>query len=59
MVKMADRISNLQPPPEGWSNEKTRKYRDEANQIVGSLGAASEYLRNRLKKKIAFYDSHC
>ena len=59
MVKMADRISNLQPPPKGWSNEKTRKYRDEANLIVGSLGDANEFLSNRLKEKIAFYDRHC
>jgi guanosine-3',5'-bis(diphosphate) 3'-pyrophosphohydrolase len=59
MVKMADRISNLQPPPKGWSDEKTGKYRDEANLIVGSLRDASEYLSNRLKKKITFYDSYC
>ena len=30
MVKLADRITNLQPPPPHWTPEKILKYRDEA-----------------------------
>jgi (p)ppGpp synthase/HD superfamily hydrolase len=33
MVKLADRIVNLQPPPSHWSAEKRSKYREEAIQI--------------------------
>ena len=59
MVKMADRISNLQPPPAHWSKEKINNYRNEAMIIYNELQNASEYLSNRLKKKIVFYDSYC
>lgn len=55
MVKMADRITNLQPPPSHWNNEKMKKYRNEANQIYNSLKDADEYLALRLKNKIEDY----
>ena len=57
MVKMADRITNLQPPPSHWNNEKIKKYRNEANQIYNSLKDADEYLALRLKNKIEVYES--
>ncbi len=37
MVKMADRIVNLQPPPESWSLEKRREYLAEAELILHEL----------------------
>lgn len=55
MVKMADRITNLQPPPSGWSKEKARQYREEAIVIHGALNAANETLSRRLLDKIEEY----
>ncbi len=55
MVKMADRITNLQPPPSHWSKGKIKKYRKEAIVILGELGSANSYLANRLQTKIVEY----
>ncbi|MDD2468697.1 MAG: HD domain-containing protein [Desulfobulbus sp.] len=55
MVKLADRITNLQPPPGDWDMEKIRQYRDEAVLIVETLGKASPYLAQRLHSKIDQY----
>jgi (p)ppGpp synthase/HD superfamily hydrolase len=55
MVKMADRIVNLQPPPFHWSKEKKQKYREEAVIIYEHLKEASEYLADRLLQKINQY----
>ena len=55
IVKLADRITNLQPPPGHWSPEKCRRYRDEASAIVTALGSASPYLQRRMHDKIAAY----
>jgi (p)ppGpp synthase/HD superfamily hydrolase len=55
MVKLADRISNLQPPPAYWSAEKTAIYRDEAEQIYAALAEASPSLAARLRTKITGY----
>ena len=54
-VKLADRITNLAPPPVGWSREKCRAYRDEAGEIVTALGEASSTLAARLRAKIEAY----
>ena len=54
-VKLADRITNLQPPPPKWSVEKRRFYCDEARVIHSELGAASPYLASRLQAKIGHY----
>ena len=59
IVKMADRISNLQPPPAHWDKEKRNKYKNEALLIYSELKDACEYLSNRLKEKIAFYERYC
>jgi (p)ppGpp synthase/HD superfamily hydrolase len=58
MVKLADRITNLQPPPEYWNNEKRKKYLAQARIIYDDLKGASEYLANRLKKKIQTYQTY-
>lgn len=55
MVKMADRITNLQPPPKHWKPEKISRYREEACQIHQALKDASPYLAGRLQEKIDRY----
>jgi len=55
MVKMADRITNLQPPPHYWTNEKITAYRDEAIMIYDALRSANTILAERLKAKIDNY----
>ena len=37
MVKMADRISNLGPPPKHWDKNKIKAYMEEARVIHGAL----------------------
>ena len=55
MVKLADRITNLQPPPSHWTKEKTVMYRLEAIEILEKLGPASRVLADRLGQKIKQY----
>ncbi len=57
MVKLADRITNLQPPPAHWTPDKITRYKAEALQIWETLGAASDFLASRLLGKINAYDS--
>lgn len=56
-VKMADRITNLQPPPTHWGEEKINSYRSEAQLILRSLNEADGHLARRLEAKIAAYPS--
>ena len=58
MVKLCDRITNLQPPPKHWNNEKIAKYQKEARFILEQLGEASQFLAERLKIKIDTYDQY-
>ena len=55
MVKLADRICNLQQPPHYWTSEKRVAYREEAKQILDALGTASPFLASRLRLKIEAY----
>jgi (p)ppGpp synthase/HD superfamily hydrolase len=55
MVKLADRITNLQNPPSHWNMEKIAAYHQEAKLILTSLRPANEFLSTRLEKKIAAY----
>ena len=55
VVKLADRITNLQKPPHYWSIEKINRYHDEAIQILEALGAASPYLQKRFQQKLDGY----
>ncbi|MEA5465922.1 HD domain-containing protein [Leptothoe sp. PORK10 BA2] len=55
MVKLADRISNLQPPPKHWDREKIVRYGSEAQVILTALGEANGWLSQRLAEKIAVY----
>ena len=56
---MADRITNLQPPPHYWTKEKINNYREEAQLILDTLGSANEYLAQRLADKIENYQQYC
>jgi len=55
VVKMADRITNLQEPPKYWSPEKIIYYKEEAQLIVEQLAGANQYVENRLRTKINQY----
>ena len=54
-VKLADRITNLQPPPPHWNKERKIRYRDEAGFILSELKDGNEYLVKRLEGKIEEY----
>lgn len=56
-VKLADRITNLAPPPAHWSPEKIAAYREEARVILAALGEAHRGLAMRLEQKIQLYPS--
>jgi len=58
MVKLCDRITNLQPPPERWHQNKIEAYRDEAVLILENLGESNQYLANRLQSKIDEYKQY-
>jgi (p)ppGpp synthase/HD superfamily hydrolase len=55
MVKLADRITNLQPLPKHWDKEKIKQYKEEANLIHNNLVEANQLLANRLQNKIIQY----
>jgi guanosine-3',5'-bis(diphosphate) 3'-pyrophosphohydrolase len=58
MVKMADRITNLQPPPSHWDQEKIFNYKQESELIYENLKDANKFLADRLKQKIDSYNSN-
>ena len=55
MVKLCDRITNLQPPPKHWDKAKIAAYQEEARLILQELGEASPFLAERLDLKITHY----
>lgn len=55
MVKLADRITNLQAPPNHWQKNKIIRYRAEAIEIHENLKDASPFLAARLAIKIQDY----
>ena len=57
-VKLADRITNLQPPPSHWDNVKKIKYHKEAQTILDALGKGNAYLASRLAAKIKDYEAY-
>jgi (p)ppGpp synthase/HD superfamily hydrolase len=58
MVKMADRISNLQKPPDHWFEDKIAEYYEEAMVIYQSLRHLNSQLADRLKAKIDEYKKY-
>ena len=57
-VKLADRITNLQPPPPHWDKERKINYRDEAILILCELKDGNFYLAKRLEEKIEEYERY-
>lgn len=55
MVKLADRITNLQAPPAHWSQPKIMQYREEAIEIHAALAGCNPFLAARLQEKIGTY----
>jgi (p)ppGpp synthase/HD superfamily hydrolase len=58
MVKLADRISNLQPPPAFWTQEKIKQYFAESKMVYEMLQSADAYLADRLLGKIREYEQY-
>ncbi|HVK76420.1 MAG TPA: HD domain-containing protein [Kofleriaceae bacterium] len=54
-VKLADRITNLQPPPSHWDAAKRRRYREEARRIHAALAEGHALLGARLAAMIESY----
>ena len=57
-VKLADRITNLQPPPLHWDNDRKTRYRAEAGLILHELKDGNEFLAKRLEEKIEEYGGY-
>lgn len=57
-VKLADRITNLQPPPSGWNEMKIRKYQEDSKLILHALREGNVYLAKRLKEVISQYSKY-
>lgn len=58
IVKLADRITNLQKPPEHWKKDKIQNYLNEAKLINEILNNKNEYLNDRLRTKIDEYKKY-
>ncbi len=58
IVKLADRITNLQEPPKFWGKDKILNYLNEAKLINEMLKNKNEYLNTRLKAKIVEYKKY-
>ncbi len=52
-VKLADRITNLQPPPVNWSRATNIRYLKESQIILDELKEGNYYLAKRLEAKIS------
>lgn len=56
LVKIADRITNLQTPPSHWTHKKIINYCNEAKLISKTLSNKNDYLNKRLDLKIKEYE---
>ena len=54
-VKLADRITNLQPPPAEWTADKCLQYAKDAQIILDELRDGNQFLAERLEAKISEY----
>ncbi|MEN8251743.1 MAG: HD domain-containing protein, partial [Bacteroidota bacterium] len=54
-VKLADRITNLQPAPANWTVNKRIEYLKESQIILDELRDGNQYLAKRLEAKIPEY----
>jgi (p)ppGpp synthase/HD superfamily hydrolase len=58
MVKLADRITNLQPPPPKWDSAKRANYLMQAENMAKELAGKNEFLNKRLLQKIEEYRAY-
>ena len=58
IVKLADRVTNLQEPPEYWSGPKRAAYLEEARMIAEALSGKNAFLDKRMGRKIREYENH-
>ena len=58
IVKLADRITNLQEPPVNWDLKKRQNYLEDAKVISKMLQGKNEYLNKRLEEKIKDYNKY-
>ncbi len=58
IVKLADRITNLQKPPAHWKLDKKKSYLKQAIDIYTFLAKSNDYLANRLSSKIKEYEQY-
>ncbi len=58
IIKLADRITNLQEPPNHWDTIKKVKYQQEAILILNELKEQNQFLEERLKEKIIEYNKY-
>ncbi len=59
VVKLADRITNLDEPPALWTADKRRRYQAEARTILSQLRGGCAPLEQRLAAKIDDYARWC
>jgi (p)ppGpp synthase/HD superfamily hydrolase len=58
LVKIADRINNLNPPPTTWNNEKIKKYYLSSILLYDKLKASDLLLSQKLLNKINEYKKY-
>jgi len=58
IVKLADRISNLYPPPKTWSKEKIINYHQKSIILYEKLKNANTFLSEKLLNKIKNYTKY-
>jgi (p)ppGpp synthase/HD superfamily hydrolase len=56
LVKLADRICNLEKPPSTWTRDKTLRYHESSKLIYEKLKSADEHLSSKLSQKIKNYN---
>lgn len=59
IIKIADRISNLSPPPKTWAKEKIKKYHKSSLLIYERLKKSDKFMAERLFYKINEYEQYC
>lgn len=58
IVKLADRITNLQKPPQSWSADKITFYYQQSIMINEKLANKNAYLNQRLEQKIKKFKAY-
>ncbi|MBX2840665.1 MAG: HD domain-containing protein [Flammeovirgaceae bacterium] len=55
LVKMADRITNLQNPPSHWEKDKIKRYHEEPKFIYSKLSGINPEIETRFSEKLEAY----